>query len=196
ELLLGWEELQDQGRSITLEDYCREWPELRDELRQRIAELQLVAPPVAEDETARQCREVEAANRSPQGLRDRKGPAAADRKESGREQPTVAGYEIECEGGRGAMGGGYKGRHLSLDRIVALKMMLTGSHAGPRELARLRAEAEIIARLHNPSIVQIYEVGEQDGRPYLALEFMDGGSLAQKLKAGLQSPAEAAALVE
>src|SRR5262249_3563022 len=140
--------------------------------------------------------DVEPANPSTQRLRDRNGPAAANLKESRREQPAVAGYEIECEWGRGAMGVVYKARHLSLNRIVALRMMLTGSHAGRRELARLRAEAEIIARLHNPSIVQIYEVGQQDGRPYLALEFMDGGSLAQKLKAGLQSPAEAAALVE
>src|SRR5262249_34911537 len=109
---------------------------------------------------------------------------------------SMPGYEIECVLGRGGMGVVYKARHLTLKRTVALKMVLAGGHAGPRELARFRIEAEAVARLSHPNIVQIHEVGEADGHPYCALEFVEGGSLARKL-AGKPLPArEAARLVE
>src|SRR5436305_1362212 len=94
------------------------------------------------------------------------------------------------------MGVVYKARHQSLKRTVALKMVLAGDHAGPRELARFRIEAEAVARLQHPNIVQIHEVGAADGCPYCALEFVEGGNLAGKL-AGKPMPArEAARLVE
>jgi serine/threonine-protein kinase len=60
-------------------------------------------------------------------------------------------------------------------------MVLAAEHAGPEELVRFRAEAEAVARLQHPNIVQVYEVGACDGRPYFALEFLEGGSLASKL---------------
>jgi eukaryotic-like serine/threonine-protein kinase len=110
--------------------------------------------------------------------------------------PSIPGYEIEGVLGRGGMGVVYKARHLALKRTVALKMILAGGHAGSRELARFRVEAEAVARLQHPNIVQIHEVGAADGRPYCALEFVEGGSLAQKL-VGQPLPArEAARLVE
>jgi hypothetical protein len=86
----------------------------------------------------------------------------------------VPGYEIERVLGRGGMGVVYKARHLALKRTVALKMILAGGHAGPGELTRFRIEAEAVARLQHPNIVQIHEVGEADGHPYCTLEFVEG----------------------
>src|SRR5262249_48633789 len=86
----------------------------------------------------------------------------------------IPGYAIEDVLGRGGMGVVYKARHLALKRTVALKMVLAGGHAGPKELARFRIEAEAVARLQHPNIVQIHEVGEADGHPYCALEFVEG----------------------
>jgi WD40 repeat protein/tRNA A-37 threonylcarbamoyl transferase component Bud32 len=108
----------------------------------------------------------------------------------------VPGYEILGELGRGGMGVVYKARHLKLGRLVALKMILVAEHAGPAERIRFQTEAEAIGRLQHPNIVQIYEIGEQDGRPFFALEFCDGGALEEKLKGAPLVPQKAAELVE
>jgi serine/threonine protein kinase len=110
------------------------------------------------------------------------------------ERPSVPGYEILGELGRGGMGIVYKARQLGLDRTVALKMVLPGIHSGPKNRARFHAEAAAIARLQHPNIVQIYDVGEAAGRPYFVLEFVAGGSLAQHLQ-GMPQPARTAALL-
>jgi hypothetical protein len=110
--------------------------------------------------------------------------------------PTVAGYEILAEIGRGGMGVIYRARHLGLDRVVALKMILAGAHAGDAELARFRIEAEAIARLQHPNIIQIYDIGRHNGLPFFALEFCAGGSLADRLDGTPQPAGEAARLVE
>jgi serine/threonine protein kinase len=114
----------------------------------------------------------------------------------GIEWPAVPGYEILGELGRGGMGVVYKARQIGLHRTVALKMVLAGNHTRRKELARFRAEAAVIARLQHPNIVQIHDVGEAAGRPYFALEFVAGGSLAQHLQGTPQPARPAAQLVE
>jgi WD40 repeat protein len=110
--------------------------------------------------------------------------------------PSVPGYELHGVLGRGAMGVVYKAVQVKLKRTVALKMILSGAHADRQELVRFEKEAEAVARLQHPHIVQIHEIGEVDGLPYFVLEFVDGGSLAHKLN-GTPLPArEAAQLVE
>jgi WD40 repeat protein/tRNA A-37 threonylcarbamoyl transferase component Bud32 len=110
--------------------------------------------------------------------------------------PTVSGYEIVGVLGQGAMGVVYKARQLRLNRLVALKMILTGGYTGERELARFRAEAEAVAQLHHPHVVQVYDVGEADGKPFFSMEFVEGGSLADRLETGPMRPHRAAQLVE
>src|SRR5207244_3302733 len=90
----------------------------------------------------------------------------------------------------------YKARHLRLNRVVALKMVLIGGHAAAADLARFRTEAEAVARLQHPGVVQIYEVGEHAGLPYLALEYCEAGALADRLASASLTPAQAAVLVE
>jgi eukaryotic-like serine/threonine-protein kinase len=96
-------------------------------------------------------------------------------------RPTVPGFEILEELGRGGMGVVYKARQINLNRLVALKMVLVGAHAGPVALARFHGEAQAIASLQHPDIVQIHDVGQAGGLPYFSLEFIDGGSLAAQI---------------
>jgi WD40 repeat protein/tRNA A-37 threonylcarbamoyl transferase component Bud32 len=110
--------------------------------------------------------------------------------------PSVPGYALLAELGRGGMGVVYKARHIKLNRLVALKMILAGSHAGAADLSRFQTEAQAIARLQHLHIVQVYEVGEHEGKPFFSLEYCGGGSLAQKLNGTPLPPHEAAALVE
>jgi WD40 repeat protein len=110
--------------------------------------------------------------------------------------PTIPGYEVLGELGRGGMGIVYKARQVGLSRLVALKVVLAGAHAGADELARFRREAEAIARLHHPNVIEIYQLGESDGVPFFSMEFCAGGSLARKLAGRPLSPRKAAGLVE
>ncbi|HYT90916.1 MAG TPA: serine/threonine-protein kinase, partial [Gemmataceae bacterium] len=89
----------------------------------------------------------------------------------------------------------YKARQVSLNRIVALKMILAGGHASEEDLTRFQIEGEAVAHLQHPNIVQIYHVGSRDGRPFFSLEYVDGGSLQNKLSAGPMPMREAARLI-
>jgi hypothetical protein len=156
------EELMESG--ATPEDVCRSCPEFLPEVRARYrqmcrvrAELNAMFPPGPVSET------------SPPPLQ-----------ENG-VLPRITGYEVEAVLGQGGVGVVFRARDLRLGRPVALKMLLAGVYAGPTALARFQREAEAVAGLCHPNIVQIYEVGDHEGRPYFTMELVEGGSLAQKL---------------
>src|SRR6266545_4499497 len=109
--------------------------------------------------------------------------------------PDIPGYAIEGVLGRGGMGVVYKARQVAANRSVARKMIIGGELAGEQERTRLRTEAESIARLNHPNIVQIYEVGEHRGLPFFSMEYCSGGSLAQHLAGNPMLVATAARLV-
>ena len=111
------------------------------------------------------------------------------------ELPRIRGYEMQGILGRGGMGVVYKAWHLRLNRAVAVKMLLAGVYARTEELERFLREAEAVAGLRHVNVVQVHDVGDLNGQPYFTMEFVEGGSLAQKL-AGMPQPAgQAAALV-
>jgi serine/threonine protein kinase len=159
ELLAQWDELHQRGQTPTPEELCPHDARLQALLRERVARrMRLCAVLDLPHATVRDSSSVP--------------PAPL---------PVIDGYEIGDLLGRGGMGLVFKAVHKSMKRQVALKIVISGAHAGAVERARFRTEAEAVARLHAPGIVQIYEVGEQAGCPYLAMEFVAGGSLERYL---------------
>ncbi len=130
------------------------------------------------------------------------GPTQMDSPPSQSVHPAVAllvsipGYDIQGILGRGGMGIVYRAHHRQLDRPVALKMIKTGPDASPEELELFQSEARAVARLQHPHIVQIFEVGQSAGQPFFSLEYVPGGSLADRLNATPQPPHDSARLVE
>jgi hypothetical protein len=172
------DEILDSGR--TPEEVCGASPEFLTEVHRRLrriglveAELEAFFPGPPPDGTA--------------------VPSEPERPSA--DLPRVPGYEVEAVLGRGGVGVVFQARHLKLKRLVALKMLLAGAYAGPQELARFRREAEAVAALRHPHIVQVYDVGDLAGQPYFTMEFVEGGSLAQQLSTTRPLPRQAAGLV-
>jgi serine/threonine-protein kinase len=105
-------------------------------------------------------------------------------------------YELLEEIGRGGMGVVYKARQISLDRLVALKLILRGEFASPADLERFRVEASSAARLEHPHIVPVYQVGEFEGQPFFTMKYITGTTLARQLADGPLGPTETARLLE
>ncbi len=106
----------------------------------------------------------------------------------------LAAYDILKELGRGGMGVVFKARHRNLNRLVAIKM-IKGGYADEAQLARFRIEAEAVAQIKHPNILQIYEIGESKGNPFVALELLEGGSLEDRIDGTPLPPARAAELL-
>lgn len=118
-----------------------------------------------------------------------------EKKSRGLRPDAIRGYEILSEVGRGGMGVVYKALDLRLKRPVAVKVILSGGHAGTVERQRFQIEAESSAHLQHPNIIQVYEIGEADERPFLAMEYCPGGSLQDRIQDHAQPPLEAARLI-
>src|SRR5688500_3132761 len=170
------EEALDSGR--TPEEVCADAPELLWEVRERWE----------------RCRDVETQIESMFPASE-PGRHAAGASHLPATLPYIAGYQIESVLGRGGMGVVYKAKHLKLNRPVAIKMLLAGAYAAAGELTSLMREAKAVAGLRHEHIVQVHDVGELDGLPYYTMEFVEGGSLAQKLGGIPQPASEAAAML-
>jgi serine/threonine-protein kinase len=171
-------EILDSER--TPEEVCSDCPELLMEVRKRWLRMRRVEA------------ELDALFPTPRPNQDADTPAPWDPAVG---LPRIPGYQLEAVVGRGGMGIVYKARHLRLNRPVALKMLLSGAYAGLEERERFLREAEAVAGLRHPNLVQVHDVGDHDGRPYFTMEYVEGGSLAQKLLGTPQPAHQAAALL-
>jgi WD40 repeat protein len=204
DLLLDWEERHEQGSPISAEELCRDCPHLLDELRRKIAALQAMNPLMESDkQVLHEGQTMEFAPpdngvsppRSSHTLATQEKPKVPGTTRSIGPLLGVPGYEIVRELGRGGMGVVYLARQKSLGRLVALKMIIADPWTTDQHRQRFRAETETIARLQHPNIVQIYEVGETADRSFCALEYVDGGNLAEALDGKPCAPRHAAELL-
>ncbi len=122
-------------------------------------------------------------------------PEANGRRRAPTGWPTIPSYDILQRLGEGGMGVVYKARHLGLNRLVALKMIRGGSQARTDYFTRFRVEAESVAHLRHPNIIQIYDISEAGGLPFVALELLDGGGLDGRLAGNPQPGRDAAELM-
>ena len=164
----------EQGRTVHWEEVRSQHPELVDELRELVGAAQL----------------AQALGRPPSGSSTEFPVKSASSAPAG-----FADYEHLTEIGRGGMGVVYQAHQRSLNRDVALKMMVRGVFASPDDLRRFRTEAESAAKLTHPHIVSVYEVGEQAGLPYFSMQLIDGETLAERISRNPLAPREAAALL-
>lgn len=161
----------------TPEEVCVCCPELLPVVRQRWQQIRLVDA------------EIEALFPTP------RAGAAAEKPIAVHDLPRIAGFDVLSILGRGGMGVVYMARDLRLHRPVALKMLLAGSYATADDRERFLREAEAVASLRHANIVQVYGAGEHEGRPYFTMEYVEGGSLAQRWQGTPQPAAPTAALV-
>ncbi|MEM6363118.1 MAG: serine/threonine-protein kinase [Planctomycetota bacterium] len=180
-------ELTDQvcrGQIVDFDAACRDNPDLADELRRLWGAILIT-------DTAGAAAEESPAQHDTQSGSDE----SSNRWRSLRLPTTIGDYELLEEIGRGGMGVVFRARQRSLDREVAMKMILRGRLASDADLQRFLAEASATASLEHPSIVPVYEVGDIEGRPFFSMKFIEGQTLAQRIAQGPMPPREAARIV-
>jgi eukaryotic-like serine/threonine-protein kinase len=163
-LLRLLEEMLESGK--TPEEVCRNCPDMLPQVQERWKEF---------------CHIDEAFKALLPGLRTHLDDAPIAPAPLSAGLPLVPGYELVAVLGNGGMGVVYKARQCALDRLVAVKMLLAGPFAAPKELERFSRETAALACLRHPNVVQVYDAGDVEGRPYFTMELVEGGSLAQKL---------------
>jgi eukaryotic-like serine/threonine-protein kinase len=178
-LLNAWHDARARGSDVPAADLCRDHPDLLPAVEEKLAALRWMA---ALGEQTADGATVDHPDSSPPSAA---GPADAP-----------PGYEILGELGRGGMGVVYRARQQGTNREVALKMVLAGGHASDRDRERFRQEAEAVARVRHPHIVQVFHVGEHRGIPFFALEYCPGGNLAAAIRDRTWAPVAAARVVE
>lgn len=164
------------GKEPRMEEVCRQHPHLADELRGLWA-------------TARMAESFSSLDDEDPVIASLEMTAASSRPRQ------IGPFEVIEELGRGGMGVVYKARQMSLDRTVALKMILRGDFASDQEQARFRQEAEAAAQIEHPNIVPIYETGQIEGRPFFSMRYIEGETLLKKLSHGPMPAREAAEML-
>ena len=194
---------EEYGEAPQAEEYQQRFPQYAEQMHRQFLVHQALASNLAEEDTGTQQTSqatpaVETADAENQTGACQPGTDLAQKRGSGGTgfPQNVPGYRVLTVIGHGGMGVVYKARQIKLNRLVALKMIRAGADVDEEHLTRFRTEAEAVARLQHPNIVQIYEIGEYNGLPYFSLEFCDGGSLDKKLGGTPQPPKEAAQLVK
>src|SRR5436190_3633940 len=181
----------DHGQAPSRSDWLDQYPEQAAELARFLDDLERLSPPagaVKTDETRTflagiPLKEVTALDSETVMWKGSASPweVASTGAEDLPFNGSFGDYELLETVARGGMGVVFKARHRQLDRIVALKMILAGQLADARHIQRFRAEAQAAAKLDHPGIVPVYEVGEQQGRQYFTMAFVEGKSFAERL---------------
>lgn len=180
ELLLRWQEARRRGHILSATELCQDDPQLLEAVRRAIDSIHYMETLLGINEHG------DLQPHHTDSDQNESAPFSA---------PQIPGYEIDEQLGYGAMGVVYRVRQLNLNRFVAMKMV-NSEHCPAHHISRFRIEAESVAQLQHPNIVQVYDVGEIDGRPFYTMELIAGGTLSERLGQSSLSPCEAAALIQ